>query len=595
MPRMGGDWESQEKLMDGTEHCTGDLSLLLEIEFNGDGARAGGLRGIPMKSSRKYPAIEGSREPGQIARDGLPRGRGQDGVSRQRRIMMTSMRYPLLLLVISFFVIVPISAAEVTFSTPHTEFYVLTGEEGSIPLTIASTYDHDVTGTLEMIMTVANSSGGEVSPAKSVQAREFAAFTGERTVTLSIGKSDSPGDLLLDINFDYAEGGGRTVALHGIIVHFVAGIEDTGEDSGPLVSTEMANPNAGQGQGQGGTAPTTNQQAGDPEAVLQNNQMAGDISALREQLAEEMNRSRMREDELLGYVMADPLIRSLVEPLEDAGFTVVETDITPVTNVSGDFLLTYASGREGAMIQGSLRDREVLVAEESSDALVPLPGALQDNTTYQEYGGRVAENGFVRSRTVMNATPDKMAVDLTYVNTQDRAIHLRATIINGTLTEIEGDNPDDPWSFAASFLPFMMVLLISAGIWYLARTWPDNPPHALEDSGESRSSMTHREAVLQLLDEASEDAAGGSYASAYRKTARALRVYLSHEAGDGRELTNDESERLIGCYAANREKIQTLFDGCRRVGFAKATPDPGELQEMIRFTRALVSEKSRDE
>src|SRR5271169_5175021 len=60
------------------------------------------------------------------------------------------------LLLVVFFFTTAVSAAEVTLSTPRSEYYVPTGEEAVIPLTIVSTYDHDITGTLKQSIVLVN-------------------------------------------------------------------------------------------------------------------------------------------------------------------------------------------------------------------------------------------------------------------------------------------------------------------------------------------------------------------------------------------------------------------------------------------------------
>ncbi|MEN6611273.1 MAG: hypothetical protein ABFC24_10550 [Methanoregulaceae archaeon] len=501
--------------------------------------------------------------------------------------------HPLITSVMIFILLVflGISAAcagEVTLSTPQSEYYVLAGEEAVIPLTIASTYDHDISGTLKQSTLLVNS-GTAGFHAATLQSRAFSAFTETRTVSLPVVKSDVPADYLLTISFMYQEGGERTSTLGEIGIHFVTSIENTPGKQKTLIGTDTANPAAGISSG-GSTAPTENPATTDPSAELQNNQMSQDTSALRDQLAGEKNESDNKENDLLEYIRADPIIVSLDHSLTGAGFTPDKTDITPVSNRSGSFLLTYSSGAKTAAIKGSLVDTRVLFAEESSDASIPLPESLLNNTTYQEYDTRALQKGFIRNQTRINVTPGGETVDITYTDSRNRFIHLKAVLQNGTVATVEGENPDDLLASLIPVIALVSVVLISTGIWYLARIRSKDLPLRSKPVPGPEPGKSPREVARHLLDEAESDAARGTWPEAYRKTGRALRIYLSHEISQGNELTSGEVERLIRTYAGNTGKVRWLLDRCRSVGFAKDSPEPGEFDDMIRYTRTLLKE-----
>jgi hypothetical protein len=505
----------------------------------------------------------------------------------------------LLVLIIIIAGIPTAGAAQVTLSTPQSEYYVLAGQEAVIPLTIVSTYDHDVTGTLGQVM-VPVPAGPDPSGSRgtSVQSRAFSAFTDTRTVSIPVGKSDVPADYLLTLTFRYPDNGGRSSTLSGIPIHFVTTLEETPVKQKTLTGTDIPDPGAGTSSGgsspQENTQEKENTQTATPATALQNNQMPQDMSALRNQMAEEQNKSVDAKKELQTYITADPIMISLDRELTGAGFALNKTGIAPDSNRSGNFLLTYSSGPRDVAIRGAIRETRITFAEESSNAPVPLPGVLLNNATYHGYTDNIAGKGFLRNQTRVNITTDTKTVDLAYTNPNDRILHLHAAIQNGTITTITVDNPDDLLASAMPILGFTVIILISSGIWYLARIRPvDLPIPGVADS-EPAARETPREIAWSLLDEAERDAARDSYPEAYRKTGRAIRIILSHEPGHGGEFTSGDVERLISSCAGNPEKIRGILDRCMTVGFAKDTPDSGEFREMIRYTRTLLAERFRE-
>jgi hypothetical protein len=490
-------------------------------------------------------------------------------------------KYPVLFLFLVLFCIPTAGAAEVTLSIPQSEYYFLTGDEAIIPLTLVSTCDHDITGTLKQVITPVMPE--PASP--SIHERTFAAFTDERTVSLSVLRSNVPADYRLMLMFSYPEAGGRVSTLGEIGIHFVTSMEENAAGHHPLVSTDSANP---QVMSTPGSPSEENPDEHTPDSKLQNNQISQDTTALKNQLANESNQSARDLSELEGYLMADPLMVPLVQSLTGAGFTLEKTDITPVSDTSGTFLLTYSSGTMKAQIKGVVQETHVLFAEESSGSPVPLPDALGENETYHEYGSRIADMQFLRDVSRINVTPGQSAVELTYSNPQNRILHVKAIIETGRVTDIETDNPDDLLPQVMPALALISAILISAGIWYLARHRMVEQPDSEEQPVIAEPVKNSREIADLLLDEAEEDARQGSYPDAYRKTGRALRLFFAHESGNNYELTTSDVEQFIGSCTGNPRKITMILDRCRSVGFAKGTPEPGEIREMIRYSRSLL-------
>jgi len=503
------------------------------------------------------------------------------------------MKFPAaLVLLIVLWGISAAGAAGVALTTPQSEYYIRVGEEGTIPLAIVSTYDHDITGTLTQTM-MPVTSGYTGSRGPGTVSRTFSAFTEERTVSLPVGTSDKPADFDLAISFGYPEDGGRISAINKIRVHFVAGIENPPANHETLSGSDTPDPAAGKSPDRPAAGETP--QARSQEEQLQASQMPQDMSALKSQMAKESNRSENNEDELQGYILADPLITSLDREVKGAGFALAKTDISPVSNRSGLFLLTYSSGAKEVNVRGAIRETRVQFAEETSSVPVPLPDVLISNTTYQEYGSRIAELGFLRRQTRINVTPDHKTIDLTYSDTNNRNLHLKAGILGGKVIAIQGDDPTDPLAAILPVIGLAAVLLISTGIWYLARHRPVEKTVLQEGRPETRSHKSPREIASSLLDEAEQDAGCGSWPDAYRKTGRALRFFLSHERGSGRELTGAELEQLIGLPAGDSEQVRFILDRCRKVGFAQELPPAGELPYMIRIVRAMLSGRDGEE
>ena len=160
---------------------------------------------------------------------------------------------------------------------------------------------------------------------------------------------------------------------------------------------------------------------------------------------------------------------SLNRSLSAAGYLPGPADVHPVSNDTGSFSLAYMSGTKSAVITGSVNEGHVPFAEESSHDPVLVPDALSANSTYREYAGRIAGNGFALNGTRINVTPEQESVNIVYSTPSSRMIYATAEIRDGTVVAFAGDNPDDPLAFAVPAAGLACVIFLSAGIWYLAR------------------------------------------------------------------------------------------------------------------------------
>lgn len=473
------------------------------------------------------------------------------------------------------------SAAGVSLATPQSDYYALTGTNAIIPLTIASEYSHDVTGTLqETIVPVIGTNGMNGT---TIRTRSFSAFTDPRVVSLNAGTSASPGDYLYSVRFTYDENGQRIATLGPVRIHFLTDLDNIGPSGDIQMSVDMPESGGTSGNQQPQETPSPQSSA----STLQNSQMSQDTSTLKQQLAQEQNESRSREVELEQYLSADPIFLLLNQSLTRSGYSPGAPDITPVSNVSGRFLIRYSSVRGSASIRGYLENTSVQYAEISSEDSIPLPEILLANKTHQEYGCLVAGNGFALSETRINATSDGITVDLTFSNGKGKYIHEKASLANETVISFETDSPDDPFSLLATAAAAIVVLALCTGIYLMAKS---RPPVLLKPSyGLPAAPDIPRETASRLLDEAEAALGRGTLQEGYRLTGRALRVFLSRDAGAGDELTSGEAGKLAEQFPEHAGQLRDAMERCSIVAFAKGNPDTGELRDLICFSRSLMS------
>jgi hypothetical protein len=494
----------------------------------------------------------------------------------------------LFIIVVIFLGIPSVAADGVNLSIPQDIYYFPVGMQAALPISIESTYSYDVTGTLSVTTVQEN----EASENESIRSQALSAFTDERTVMINMGESDVPADYRVAVIFTYGNGGQHSVTLPRLTVRYVTNPQTPAPDQIPLFGTDTLPSSSGStpfgnsplGQGSSNRPIVPN----NPDAAIINAQIPQDSQAFKSEIERKLQQSAANQEELMGYIGADPLVGALNSSLTGAGFKPGPVNLNPASNQSGRFSLTYLSGKSAATISGIINNTHIPYAEESSHEPVPLPDALTANATFQEYVNGIASDGHLRNQTLINLTPDLETVTLVYADPDNHQVRAVALIRNGTVSAFTGDRPDETMAILGTVSAVVVVILLSAGIWHFARKRDPVPSRPVEQV----RLLSPKEVALHLITEAEQDAARNQYPEAYRKTGRALRIFLSHTIGDGTELTTGELEMLIAAFVEEREKTRRVLDRCTAVGFAKDTPDAGEFQEIIGYCREVLREAS---
>jgi hypothetical protein len=492
--------------------------------------------------------------------------------------------------ILLFLMVLPCCAGQVTILSPQKQYYVLTGEEAALPLTLNNSYDHDITGVLRF-STVAEKEGSDATV--TMQEKTFTLFTGQRSYFLPAGRSTDPLTLRGDIVFIYPDNGGRRATLQDIIIHFVKDYREVRTDPDLQESTDMPDPAAGSAGSMsvsGATAPPA-----DPMQKVRNNQPGQDIAGLQQQLQREDSASLRQKRAFLSLVMQDPVIAAINRSLVRDGFDLAGTEVTPDTNVSGNFSLFYEKQDRTAVLLGSAESGSLRSADESSRGVVPLPGLLSENATFRSYERELAESGFALNASRMHYTQGAVTVNLTYADAGNRITRLHAAIAGGMVTGIERELPDQVPALLVPFLSVALVCLLFAAIVYLGRRLPRPPPPKGEIPGPEIIHSKYGKIAETMLDEADAMAEQGRYADAYARAGRALRFVLSNRMNDGRELSNEEVVSLLPPHDAGNDRITKTLIRCSRVAFAKGTPDPEEFAGIIAFIRDYLTSGEKRE
>jgi len=505
----------------------------------------------------------------------------------------------ILLLLFAGMVVLPVSAAEITFTAESSDYYIPLGQSADIPILVMSSYDHDIDGTLQFTTVEQLQNTGTVMTSTKNRVYTNTVSPGASQMTISGGTSSVEKIMQVQVVYDYTDTSPVQVTLPPITIHFGSQVPQASTTQTPVTSTSGAG---------SGSVPTSSsvqivqqsvsvqQQAGRDgtlQQALSNSQQSQDAGALKEQLQREAEKAALDKAAFEEALSRDSLLGSVNESLAADGFARQSLSSNPASGTSGSFSMEYRNpAGESVTVSGSMEDGAIPSVTEQSAAPVNVTAPLASNTTFQSMAEQLKNQGYSRNSTAMNVSASGSTINLTYQDPQGKQAFINATTDGGNVTRIslaaEKEAPFDYLPLVAG-IAIGAVVLIAA--WVMYRKLRNRPvPVRLTPVSETlfEEPFDHRKAARELLAQAESAYQKGQPADACGLAGQALRLFLSCENGVRRELTNTELVSLLVSRNQNTQKVREILEQCTDVEFAKGSPGEGDFPAMIAWIRGLI-------
>lgn len=501
------------------------------------------------------------------------------------------------ILLLALVLVTAASAADITLSTDQKDYYFVLGETAEIPVTISNTYGHAVAGMLRSSTTESSMQMGILMSSSDSRSQDYPVQDGTSVLTVSAGTSDTEKTLKIQLSFDYTETTALSASLGEITVHFVKDQSQVQNTKQQVTSTTTA----GQPGSSASSSSTSSsfqfsqqiqQQSGTSGSGqdLQNNQMAQDTSALKQQLQQEQARSEEKRSEFLELLNADPTYRGINGTLTNESYPLVQLEPNPVTNNTGTFTAEFTGTGGNVAVTGSMENGVVQSILENTSARIGLPTPLTDNQTYQEFLQDLGSGNYQRTGTQITTTPGSATINLTYQNPEGRAAWVNGTIRNGNLTSVSLAKEKVEFPYLPVILGGILLLLAAAVGYLLYRRYRNRPKKTTFQGPALRPSCPkdYRKEALELLENAERAFSVGQYREAYGGAGQALRLFISHRFGSGTEMTNREVGTLLHFSRNEISGVSDILTRCSLVEFAKDEPEPEEFRRYVDFIRRII-------
>jgi hypothetical protein len=479
----------------------------------------------------------------------------------------------------------PVLAADITITAAQKEYYFLTGQPVTIPLTTASSYPGTITGTLQLSIDEQLQKAGTVMvrTENRVSARDIP--PGTSSLNNPIGTYGAPKGLRVHVTFDYRDPAMVHVVLPEIIIHVVAAPEQVRNAESPVKST------SGPGTG---NVPTSSSVTIAEETVSVRQQMGSDTGGSPGQggpgglNATALQEQQREQDEFSDRLSHDPLFDLVNRSLALQGFTLRSMDARPSANDTGTFSAVYGKGTDGQVVIGGSMEAGIVsgVNGQSNTAINSTP-ALDANPTIASFDRELSAQGFRMTETLFDRTLPNTTLNISYTDLGGRKAFINATDSRGNVTRVSME-VEPPGSLPAIVI-FVGTGLAAISGWLLYRR------SVRRSLSKARVTVPVPEpdptpVVIGHLSAAQEAYAEGRFPEAYGLAARALRSTILPRSGSGAGMTNTEFLAFLrDSSACDLQRIEAILSRCSEVEFAKGKPDAAEFTSFIETIRGMVS------
>jgi len=506
-------------------------------------------------------------------------------------------RFVMVLLLLAALLVCASSGADLTLSTGQKDYYFVVGADAQIPVTVSNTYDHPLQGTLRSTTTESTQGPGLSMSSSYSQSQLYMAPKGDSTVTVDGGTSDAEKTLTFTFSFDYTDTTPQSQVLEDITLHFV-------KDQSQVKNTQQQVVSQSGTPDQGGVTLSSSQyqsiqsiqQMMQQSSGLglrqssQDNQMPQDTSALKQQLEAEQKQAQANKDEFEKNLNKDPTFSAVNQSLTSQGYAVSKTDSNPQSGNTGTFSREYSKPTgESVSVKGSLKNGTSTEITEQSTAPINPGGPLPQNTSYQESGKGLENEGYNKSQTTIKNTPAGITVNQSYQNSQGKPAYLNATSTGSNVTSVTVEKEKVENGYLLPIVAIVIIALLAIIGYLVYRKYEKNRPVIIPAPvAAPKRVVDYRNEAELLLRKAEKLAGEQCYREAYGTVGQALRLFLSYRFGTGTEMTNTEIITLVAGSGREIAGVEDLLERCSLIEFAKAEPEPGEFEKFTGTIRNII-------
>src|SRR6476659_5594690 len=523
-------------------------------------------------------------------------------------------------------------AQDILLSTNQTDYYFKTGENAIIPIEINNTYGKQISGILQYTISQLINQGNIQLSNYNTEKKSLSINEENNKISLDVGKSDTPSNFTVNLGFNYNENGNRIVPLGPIIIHFLSDESQknthqqnkmqsssqpsTQSNQQDIFSQQQQQMEQGLNELFGNQSDLFSQQqqqmeqkldellgnqqnqSQNQQQQLQNNQLAQDNNALKQQLDRQVQKQEQIKKEFEQKLFSNNEFLNRHQNLLKNGYNINASILNAKSNDTGSFDIKYNNTTgKWATLQGNMKNGTMTnINEQSQDKQEKLLEKLKQNKSYQQFNSKLLTEGFSQNDIAFEANGNVTNVILKYEDQKQANATITANFVNDEIRQVTlEDRNSNPLNLM--LLIIIAVTVVSAlCIYFAIKKFKNKKRFTIIDTqlNPKLKSFDHVIESKKLIDEAIQYHDKGHYKEAFGTAGKSIRLFLSHDAGIKREITSEELIRLIPKDNYPINDIRECLKVTDLVEFAKLKATDYDFKKIISLFNKLINQRNID-
>jgi hypothetical protein len=521
-------------------------------------------------------------------------------------------------------------AQDILFSSEQTEYYFKIGEEAIIPIEINSTYGKQISGILQYTIAQQINQGNVQFSNSNTEAKSLVINEENQKISLDLGTSDTPSNLIMNLNFNYNENGDRTVPLDPIIIHFVS--DDSQKNNQQNKTQSSSQPNTQSKQQdlfsqqeqqmeqrlnellenqqdlfsqqeqqmeqrlnellENQQNPSQNQQQ-----RLQNNQLSQDSSALKQQIQKQVQQQEQIKKEFEKQLSSNNDFLNRHQKLLENGYNVTNEILNPMSNDTGSFDIKYKNtDGKWATLQGNMKNGTITeLKQQTQDRQEKLLEKLKQNTLFQQFHNQLVTEGFSQKDINFQDNENETNIILQYENQKHNNAKITANFENDEIKRVTLEDNSSNSSNLILLILSVVAIVSVISVYFVIKKFLKKKTFTINDSSPTIPKFKSLEHIIEskkLISQAQQYHDKGEYKEAFGTAGKAIRLFLSYDVGLKREITSEELIRLIQKHNYPIDAIRECLKITDLVEFAKSNATEDDFQKIISLFNKLLNKQS---
>ena len=524
------------------------------------------------------------------------------------------------------------------FSTDQTDYYYKIGEEAIIPIEINSTYGKQISGMLQYTITQQISQGNVQFSNSNTEAKSLVINEENQKISLDLGTSDIPSNLILNLNFNYNENGDRTVSLGPIIVHYVSDASQKNNQQNKTQSSSQPNTQSQQPNKQSQQQDLFSQQqqmeqrlnellgnqqdlfsqqqqqmeqrlnellgnqqnpSQNQQQRLQNNQLSQDSNALKQQIQKQVQQQEQIKKEFEKQLLSNNNFLNRHQKLLENGYNITDSILNPLSNDTGSFDMKY-NNTEGkwATLQGNMKNGTITeLKQQTQEQQEKLLEKLKQNTLFQQFHNQLVTEGYSQNDINFQDNENETNIILQYENQKHDNAKITANFENDEIKRVTLED-NSTKSFNLTLLILLAVVIVSVvSVYFVIKKFLKKKKTFTINDSSPNLKLKSFEPIIEskkLISQAQQYYDKGEYKEAFGTAGKAIKLFLSYDAGLKREITSEELIRLIRKHNYPIPDIRESLKITDLVEFAKSNATEDDFKKIISLFNKLIKKQNID-